>query len=135
MKLKTKNNKIIKLYDDILNEIDIYISSFTALPRVKELEPPSFIAHAFQKEKHRVMTRNNDLHKENSFIFEIASRIILKAGVGSFHYNESNKKGYSEPSYLHEFSSSYSLPRRYVMDNIGYDISIAQYRCAKKDIA
>lgn len=133
--IKNKRNRIIKLYDDILNEIDIYISSFTTLPKIKELEPPSLLVHTFQKEKDKVMTRNNDLYKENLFIFEMASRIILKAGVGSFYYNDFNNKGYSEPSYLHEFSSSYSLPRRYVMDNIGYDISIAQFRCAKKDIA
>ena len=79
-----------------------------------------------------MMIRNNDNYKEKSFIFELASQIILKAGVGSFYYNDLDEKGYSETSYLHEFSSSYSLPRRYVMDNIGYDISIAQFRCAKR---
>lgn len=133
--INDKNNKMAKLYDEILNEIDVYISSFSSLPYIKELEPSSLLVHSFQKEKYKVTTRNNDLHQEKSFIFKMASRIILKAGVGSFHYNDFNKEGYSEPSYLHEFSSSYSLPRRYVMDNIGYDISIAQFRSAKKDIA
>lgn len=133
--IKNQRGNIIKLYVEILSEIDKYISSFAILPRIKELESPSLLVRTFQKERDKVAIRNNDLHEENSFIFDMASKVILKAGIGSFYYNDFNKKGYSEPSYLREFSSSYSLPRRFIMDNIGYDISITQFRCAKKDIA
>ncbi|HBL4690163.1 hypothetical protein INP82_16270 [Citrobacter sedlakii] len=131
--IKGQRNKIKKLYNEILTEVENYISSFTVLPRIKELEPSSMLVHAFQKEKDKVMARKNDLANENSLVFKIASRIHLKAGIGSFHYNDYNDSGYSEPSYLKTFSSSYSLPRRYVMDNVGYDIRLAQFRCAKKD--
>lgn len=129
-----QENKILKLYNEILFEVDNNQSSFTILPRIKELSPPSLLIHNFQKERDKVMSKSNNLHKEESFIFKIANQIILKAGVGSFYYDDINNKGYSEPSYLHNFSSSYSLPRRYVMDNIGYDIMIAQFRSAKKDM-
>lgn len=131
--VKGRGNKIIKLYNEILSEIDDNYSSFSALPQIKELSPSSLLIHNFQKERDKAMTKNNNLHKEESFIFKIATPIALKAGIGSFYYNNLNNKGYSEPSYLQNFSSSYSLPRRYVMDNIGYDISIAQFRSAKKD--
>ncbi|WP_145538899.1 hypothetical protein [Yersinia alsatica] len=133
--IKGKESKKIKLYNEILTEIDSYFSSFTYLPKVKEFAPPSLLVHNFQKEKDKVMTRSNDLHMEESFIFKIASQVTLKAGIGSFYYDDFNNKGYSKPSYLQNFSSSYSLPRRYVMDNVGYDISIVQFRCAKKGIA
>lgn len=132
---KGKPTKLINLYNEILSEIDSYISSFTALPRIKELESSSMLVRAFQKEKDKVMTRNNDTNTEQSFLFDIATKITLKAGIGSFNYDNYNNKGYSEPSYLHEFSSSYSLPRRYIMDNVGYNISLAQFRSAKKDTA
>ncbi|HHL0960496.1 TPA: hypothetical protein ACQVH3_005311, partial [Serratia marcescens] len=120
---------------EILDDIDCYTSSFTTLPRIKELEPPSLLVNAFQKEREKVSSRDNELREESSFIFKMASKVILKAGIGSFYYNDFNEKGYSEPSYLHEFSSSYTLPRRYIMDNIGYEIGIVQFRCAKKETA
>ncbi|ATF93374.1 hypothetical protein [Cedecea neteri] len=132
--IKNQRGNMAKLYGEMLAEIDKYISSFAILPRIKELEPPSLLVNNFQKERTKVEARKNDLHEESSIIFNIASKIILKAGIGSFYYNNFNKKGYSEPSYLHEFSSSYSLPRRYVMDNIGYEINMVQFRCAKKDM-
>lgn len=131
--LKSKRSNIKKLYDEILSVIENHITSFSTLPRIKELEPSSMFAHAFQKEKHKVMAKKQDLNKEDSLAFKIATHIPLKAGVGSFHYNDYNNSGYSEPSYLHEYSSSYSLPRRYIMDNVGYDIKLAQFRCVKKD--
>lgn len=133
--IKDQRNKIKNLYNEILTEVENYISSFTVLPRIKELEPSSMLVHTFQKEKDKVMARKNDLMNEDSLVFQIASRIHLKAGIGSFHYNDYNDSGYSEPSYLHTFSNSYSLPRRYVMDNVGYDIHLSQFRCAKKDTA
>ncbi|CFQ95910.1 hypothetical protein [Yersinia enterocolitica] len=132
--IKGQKSKLIKLYSEMLTEIDNYFYSFTSLPKVKEFAPPSLLVHNFQKEKDKVMTRSNDLHKEESFLFKIASQITLKSGIGSFYYDDFNNKGYSKPSYLQNFSSSYSLPRRYVMDNVGYDISIAQFRCAKKGV-
>jgi len=131
--IKGQRNKLKKLYNEMLTEIDSYITSLTAIPRIKELEPSSMLVRAFQKEKDKVMARKNDLWNEDSLVSQIASRINLKAGIGSFYYNDYNNSGYSEPSYLHTFSSSYSLPRRYVMDNVGYDIYLAQFRCAKKD--
>ncbi|MET3056150.1 hypothetical protein CUB91_004295 [Serratia marcescens] len=133
--IKDKRSNIARLYSEILDDIDCYTSSFTTLPRIKELEPPSLLVNAFQKEREKVSSRDNELREESSFIFKMASKVILKAGIGSFYYNDFNEKGYSEPSYLHEFSSSYTLPRRYIMDNIGYEIGIVQFRCAKKETA
>ncbi|WOC01111.1 MULTISPECIES: hypothetical protein [unclassified Providencia] len=131
---KNKKGSILNLYDEILFEIDKYISSFDSLPRVKEFEPPSSLVNAYQKERNKVSLKNNELNKGDSFIFKVANQVILKAGIGSFYYNDFNIKGYSEPSYLHEFSTSYSLPRRYVMDNVGYNIRIIEFRHAKKDM-
>ena len=132
--IKNKRSHILKLYSYILDTVDGYISSFNTLPRIKELEPPSSLSHNFKKEREKVSIRKSKLQEENSFIFQMASKITLKAGIASFNYNDFNQKGYSEPSYLHEYSSSYSLPRRYVMDNIGYEIRIVQLKCCKKDI-
>lgn len=79
------------------------------------------------------MAKNQETINEDSFVFKIATRIQLKAGIASFHYNDRFNIGYSEPSYLHPFSSSYSLPRRHVMDNVGYEIRTIMFKTAKRD--
>lgn len=79
------------------------------------------------------MAKTQEAINEGSLVFKIATRIQLKAGIASFYYNDDFGSGYSEPSYLHPFSSSYSLPRRYVMDNVGYELRTIMLKTAKKD--
>lgn len=134
-KNKNENNKnnTLKIYDNILTHTENYLNSLKKHPRIKELEPPSAYVMSFQKERDKVMARNQEILNEDSFVFKIATRIPLKAGIASFYYNGDFGTGYSEPSYLHPFSSSYSLPRRHVMDNVGYEIRTVMFRTAKRD--
>lgn len=133
-KNKIKDKKILKTYDDIIAHTNNYLNSLKKYPRIKEFEPPSSHTLSFQKERDRVMAKNQEIANEDSFVFKIAATIKLKAGTASFYYNDHFNTGYSEPSYLCPFSSSYSLPRRYVMDNIGYEIRTMMFKTAKKDV-
>ncbi|HII3266918.1 TPA: hypothetical protein ACY3HQ_003291, partial [Enterobacter hormaechei subsp. hoffmannii] len=132
-KIRNKRNRLLKIYDEILVRTEDYLNSLKIYPRVKEFEPPSAYVLSFQKERNKVMTKNQEAINEDSLVFKIATRIQLKAGIGSFYYNDNFGTGYSEPSYLYPFSSSYSLPRRYVMDNVGYELRLAMFKTAKKD--
>lgn len=132
-KLLNKKNHKLKIYDDILIHTEDYLNSLNKLPRIKELEPPSTYVLSFQKERDKVMAKNQEVSNEDSFLYKIATRIPLKAGIASFHYNDHFNTGYSEPSYLHPFSSSYSLPRRHVMDNVGYEIRTVMFKTVKRD--
>lgn len=132
-KIVNKKNHKLKIYDDILTHTEDYLNSLKKYPRRKEFEPPSAYVLSFQKERDKVMAKNQEISNEDSFLSKIATRIPLKAGIASFHYNDRFNTGYSEPSYLHPFSSSYSLPRRHVMDNVGYEIRTVMFRTAKKD--
>lgn len=89
------------------------------------------ICTVLSKERDKVMAKNQEISNEDSFLSKIATRIPLKAGIASFHYNDHFNTGYGEPSYLHPFSSSYSLPRRHVMDNVGYEIRTVMFKTAK----
>lgn len=132
-KIGNKKNHKLKIYDDILAHTEDYLNSLKKYPRRKEFEPPSAYVLSFQKERDKVMAKNQETINEDSFVFKIATRIQLKAGIASFHYNDRFNIGYSEPSYLHPFSSSYSLPRRHVMDNVGYEIRTIMFKTAKRD--
>lgn len=132
-KIRNKKNHTLKIYDDILTHTEDYLNSLKKYPRIKEFEPPSAYVLSFQKERDKVMAKNQEIINEDSFVFKIATRIPLKAGIASFYYNGDFGTGYSEPSYLHPFSSSYSLPRRHVTDNIGYEIRTVMFKTAKRD--
>lgn len=132
-KIRNKKNYILKIYEDILAHTEDYLNSLKKYPRRKEFEPPSACVLSFQKERDKVMAKNQEIINEDSFVFKIATRIPLKAGIASFYYNGDFGTGYSEPSYLHPFSSSYSLPRRHVMDNVGYEIRTVMFKTAKRD--
>jgi hypothetical protein len=132
-KIRNKKNHIFKIYDDILSHTEDYLNSLKKYPRRKEFEPPSACILSFQKERDKVMAKNQETFNEDSFVFKIATRIPLKAGIASFYYNGDFGTGYSEPSYLHPFSSSYSLPRRHIMDNVGYEIRTVMFKTAKRD--
>lgn len=132
-KIRNKKNNILKIYDGILAHTEDYLNSLKKFPRIKEFEPPSACVLSFQKERDKVMAKNQEIINEDSFVFKIATHIPLKAGIASFYYNGDFGTGYSEPSYLHPFSSSYSLPRRHVMDNVGYEIRTVMFKTAKRD--
>jgi len=132
-KIENKKNNALKIYDNILTHTENYLNSLKKYPRIKEFEPPSAYVLSFQKERDKVMAKNQEIINEDSFVFKIATRIPLKAGIASFYYNGDFGTSYSEPSYLYPFSSSYSLPRRYVMDNVGYEIRTVMFRTAKRD--
>lgn len=132
-KIRNKKNRTLKIYDDILAHTEDYLNSLKKYPWRKEFEPPSAYVLSFQKERDKVMAKNQEISNEDSFLSKIATRIPLKAGIASFHYNDHFNTGYGEPSYLHPFSSSYSLPRRHVMDNVGYEIRTVMFKTAKRD--
>lgn len=132
-KIGNNKNNTLKVYENILTHTENYLNSLKKYPRIKEFEPPSAYVLSFQKERDKVMAKNQEIINEDSFVFKIATRIPLKAGIASFYYNGDFGTGYSEPSYLHPFSSSYSLPRRHVMDNVGYEIRTVMFKTAKRD--
>lgn len=132
-KIRNKRNRTLKIYNEILVRTEDYLNSLKTHPRIKEFEPPSAYVLSFQKERNKVMAKTQEALNEDSLVFKIATRIQLKAGIASFYYNDNFGSGYSEPSYLYPFSSSYSLPRRYVMDNVGYELRTIMLKTAKKD--
>ncbi len=83
-KIRNKRNRLLKIYDEILVRTEDYLNSLKIYPRVKEFEPPSAYVLSFQKERNKVMTKNQEAINEDSLVFKIATRIQLKAGIGSF---------------------------------------------------
>lgn len=134
--LKEKCDKrkrfLIEYYDEIMECVNSYVDDLNKFSMAKEFEPSSISLSAFLKERNKKMERDNEIQNKNSIISKIATRIPIKAGTGTFYYNDFNNDGYSQPSMLHTFSSSYSLPRRYIIDNVGHEITTIMYKKAQK---
>jgi hypothetical protein len=78
------------------------------------------------------MNKSIEEAQKDSIFRQIATEIPIKAGIGTFSFRNGT---YSDTSFLKSFSHSVSLPRRYVLDSIGYDISRLYYRIAKREDA
>lgn len=134
--LKEKCDKrkrfLMEYYDEIMECVNIYVNNLNKLSMTKEFESDSKSQSAFLKERNKKMAQDDEIHNQNSFISRIATRIPIKAGIGTFNYNDFNDAGYSQPSMLHTFSSSYSLPRRYIIDNVGHEITTINYKQCQK---
>lgn len=101
-----------------------------ALPRRNELRPPSRLQRDFALARSKQMDRARKEASSDSIVSKIATVIPLKAGIASFNHMRGQ---YSEPSMLHTMSHSIEIPRREVMDPVGYAIRGFELRTAKKN--
>ncbi len=101
-----------------------------ALPRAKELVPPLRLRRLFVLARAKQMSKAKSEAEKNSIINKIATRISIKAGKGTFSYQQN---AYSEPTEMHTFSHSIAIPRREVFDPIGNAMRGLQFRIAKRE--
>jgi hypothetical protein len=101
------------------------MDSLAALPRLVELMPSSSLQRQFRKARARQMDASIENAKKGSLIRQIATEVSIKAGVGSFSFREGV---YTDTSYLKSLSHSVVLPRRYLLDSIGYERQLLMLR-------
>lgn len=101
-----------------------------ALPRRSELRPPSRLQRNFALARSKQMERARKEASKDSIVSKIATLIPLKAGIASFNHTRGQ---YSEPSLLQTVSHTIEIPRREVMDPVGYAIRGFELRAAKKN--
>ncbi len=115
----------IKVIKDRINVLD-------ALPRLTELRPPPRLQRQFSGAHAKQMEAASEDAKKHSIIRQIAMEIPIKAGIGSFSFHDGNL---TEPTHFHSLSTSISLPRRYVIDTVGYEIHAMMFRLAKRELS
>lgn len=102
------------------------------LPRLNELRPSMSLRRQFALARARQMNDSVEEAQKNSIWRQIATEIPIKAGRGTFSYQNAS---YGPSMKMSSFSHSIEMPRREVFDPVGNAIRLLQYRLARKDEA
>jgi len=107
-----------KAFAKVIAKIDAYVKKLLALPRLKELEPPSALVKAVQQ---RTSQRFHNAFKEAerySVWKLIATTIPMKGGRKSFNYT---MQGNVELKNSEEINVSAPIARSFVSDRVGLE--------------
>lgn len=106
--------------------------SFDELPRLNELRSPMSLRRQFALARARQMNDSVEEAQKDSIWRQIATEIPIKAGRGTFNYQNTS---YGPSMKMSSFSHSIEMPRREVLDPVGNAIRLMQFRLARKDEA
>ncbi len=116
-------------YTSTIEAIKGRMNELTALPRLMELEPPNEIQRQLRRARAEQMNKAMDGARQESVIRRILTEVPIKAGTGYFSFQDG---GYTEPAQLKTLSHSINLPRRVILDTVGYELSLWTLREAER---
>jgi hypothetical protein len=116
-------------YSKTIETIRDRIKVLNELPRLTELETPPELRRQLMKARAKQMNKAMEGARQESVIRRIVYEVPIKGGIGYFSFRDG---AYTEPGYLKSLSHSISLPRRVVLDTVGYELSLFMLRNAKR---
>lgn len=119
-----------KLLQSAYHQISSREKAIEDLPLLPELRPPVQLRRAISLNKARLMRRSMDEADKKSIFRQIATSISIKAGTGFFEVRNGE---IGETHRMQRYSHQVSLPRRSVVDPVGYAIRGLHYRIANRD--
>lgn len=128
-KLQIQLPEEIALLKSAHAKLSAYAKNIEELPRLQELRPPAQLRRMIALKRSRQMRESMDAATEKSIFRQISTQVPLKAGTGWFSVT---KSGVSETHRLQSISHQVSLPRRALVDPVGYAITGLGYRIAKR---
>ncbi len=130
VKATTSDSKTKDLYGSAIKTISEKSDALHKLPRITEFYPNTELEKGLNKARAKQMNIAMEDANKDSIVSMITTRIPLKAGLGSFNHRNGE---YSDTSFLHEFSTETSIPRRTVTDEVGQNIQIYMMRNSKRN--
>jgi len=128
-KSMTSEPRIVALYSSVIQQITCNMDEIEALPRVEELKPPPDVQRLFASAHAKQMNVVAKEARKKSIFTQICTEIPMKGGNGWFSFRDG---GYTESSNLIPHSHFIALPRRHVLDAVGYEIRNMGFRLAKR---
>ena len=128
---KETDSEWIAFYSKVIDNIRSRIKALENLPHLLELRPPPSLERQFAMAQAKKMNNMMEESQKNSIIRQLATNIPIKAGLGCFSFRDGS---YIDTSHMQSFSHSVSLPRRYVLDTVGYELSHFFLRLAKREV-
>lgn len=129
---KEPDGDLMAFYSKIIDNIRGRIKVLEDLPHLLELRPPPSLQRQFAMAQAKRMNSMMEESQKNSIIRQLATEIPIKAGLGWFSFREGS---YTGTNHMKSFSHSVSLPRRYILDTVGYELSHFLLRLAKREVA
>lgn len=113
------SQEILEAANQWKTSLEDEIKETEELPRLNELKPSTHLQRQFVLARAKQMEKSREEAAEQSIFRQIATQIPLKAGKGCFSYHDGN---FGNTNHLSSFSYSIELPRREVLDPVGYAI-------------
>lgn len=114
----------------VAEAIDQVVNAQSSLPMLNELRPSTRLRRLFARARAKQMNESFEEASQTSIWRQVATRITIKAGRGTFSYRDAN---YGPSMKLSPMSHSIELPRREAFDPIGNSIRHLGFRLAKRD--
>lgn len=121
--------EILEAANQWKTSLENLIKEIEELPRLNELKPSTHLQRQFALARAKQMNKSREEASEQSILRQIATQIPLKAGNGCFSYRNGH---FGEANQLSSFSYSIELPRREVLDPVGYAIRGYHLRTTKR---
>jgi len=128
---KKPDSEWIEFYSKAIDNIRGRIKALEDLPHLLELRPPPSLQRQFAMARAKKMNNMMEESQKNSIIRQLATNIPIKAGLGWFSFRDGS---YTGTSHMQSFSHSVSLPHRYVLDTVGYELSHFFLRLATREV-
>jgi len=122
--------RIVELCSRVIQQIASHMEAIEALPIIEELKPPPDVQRLFASVHAKQMNIVTKEARKKSIFSQICTEIPMKGGNGWFSFREG---GYTEASNLIPHSHSIALPRRHVLDAVGYEIRHMGFRLARRE--
>jgi hypothetical protein len=106
------------------------VSRLDALPRLAELSAPLMLQRVFARARSKQMRQIMEESQKGFLFLQMATQIPLKAGVGFFSFQDG---GYTRTTPMKLHSQSVSIPRRQMLDTVGYEMTLSLLRTAKRE--
>ena len=116
-------------YSKTIETIRSRMKALNDLTRLVELEPLPELRRQLIKARAKQRNKAVEGARQESLIRRMVAEVPIKGGTGYFSFREG---AYTEPGYLKSLSHSITLPRRVVLDTVGYELSLFMLRNAKR---
>lgn len=121
---------VYKISEIVYKAVSKYLNDIESLPMLNEIKSKSKNNYEIWKAKNKIQSKMMNESSKKSVFFELCSHIIIKYGKGSFCFNSGKL---TDKSQMQKFESFFTIPSNFVLDPIGNELTILQFRSEKKE--
>jgi hypothetical protein len=127
--LESASGELQRMLESAHKNIKNYMEALERLPHLQELRPPLQLRRALALKRQEDMRVTMSAADEKSVFRQLVTSVHVKAGTGWFSVN---KDQVGEATGFQSTSHQVALPRKLLIDPVGYEIESLMFRLAKR---